>query len=208
MAAKRVEGFVFPQIYHTFQAKDKNSNELVKYYIQDAPEDRFEEIVKFMATYFLPYEPMTVNKGISKDEKCVNFRKEIIKEKLKNKVSICCFKENCEDLVAVNVMVILRQNEPEVECDLPDLNEIFAVWHIAQQQFNVFEHYKVDEYLYGYGLAVDPKYRGRGIATEMLKARIPLLKSLGLTLTSTGFNGAASQKAAKKAGFHDDLVLE
>jgi hypothetical protein len=161
-----------------------------------------------MAINFLPYEPMTINKGISKDEKCVNFRKEIITEKLKNKVSLCCFKESCDDLIAVNVMVILRQNEPEVQCDIPNLKDIFAVWHIAEQQFNVFEHYKVDEYLYGYGLVVDPAYKGKGIATEMLKARVPLLKSLGLTLTSTEFNGAAAQKAAKKAGFHDDLVLE
>jgi hypothetical protein len=41
--------FAFPQIYHTFQAKDTDIEKLVKYYIQDAPEDRFEEIVEFMS---------------------------------------------------------------------------------------------------------------------------------------------------------------
>lgn len=79
---------------------------------------------------------------------------------------------------------------------------------ISEQQFNIFEHFEVDQCLYGFGLAVDPTYRGRGIATELLKARFPLLKSLGLNITSTAFTGPASQAAAKKAGFHDNLVLE
>jgi GNAT superfamily N-acetyltransferase len=105
-------------------------------------------------------------------------------------------------------MFIHRPNEPEVQCDLPKFADIFAVLDISEQQFNIFEHYKVDEYLYGYGLAVDPAYKLRGIATELLKARIPLMKTLGLTLTSTAFSGPGSQKAAKKAGFHDDLILE
>lgn len=60
---------------------------------------------------------------------------------------------------------------------------------ISEREFDVFGHYKVSEYLYGFGLAVDPVYRGRGIATEILKARFPLMKTLNLTLTSTAFTG-------------------
>lgn len=41
------------------------------------------------------------------------------------------------------------------------------------------------------------KYRGRGIATEMLKARRPFLEALGLKVTSTAFTGIGTQKAAK-----------
>lgn len=58
-----------------------------------------------------------------------------------------------------------------------------------------------------YGLCINPEYRGRGIATEMLKARVPILKALGLTVTSTAFTGIASQIAAKKAGYEDVCVI-
>lgn len=54
---------------------------------------------------------------------------------------------------------------------------------------------------------VNREYRGLGIATEMLKARRPFLKALGLSLTSTSFTGTASQKAAQKAGYVEDYAI-
>lgn len=39
-----------------------------------------------------------------------------------------------------------------------------------------------------------------GIATEMIKARISMLQSLGLQLTSTGYASIGAQKAAEKVG--------
>lgn len=68
------------------------------------------------------------------------------------------------------------------------------------EKFDVFEHFKVDHYLCGAGLCVSSKYRGRKIATELLKARVNLLKALGLTVTSTIYSTIASQKAAVLAG--------
>lgn len=77
----------------------------------------------------------------------------------------------------------------------------------AQQQFSPFKHYNVDKYLVAYGLCVDTNYRARGIATEMLKARVPLLKSLGLKITTTAFTGIGSQKAAEKAGYEENYAI-
>jgi RimJ/RimL family protein N-acetyltransferase len=88
------------------------------------------------------------------------------------------------------------------------VKDILDVMNISEEQFNLFEHYKIDQCLYGFGLAVDPTYRGRGIATELLKARFPLLKTLGIKITTTAFTGPASQAAARKAGYHEDLVLQ
>jgi GNAT superfamily N-acetyltransferase len=87
------------------------------------------------------------------------------------------------------------------------LNDVFGVMAHAQQQFNVFEHYSVKEYLIAYGLCVDTMYRARGIATEMLKARAPMLKALGLKVTTTAFTGIGSQKAAQKAGYVENFVI-
>lgn len=87
------------------------------------------------------------------------------------------------------------------------MNDVFGVMSYAQQQFSVFQHYNVSEYLIAYGLCVDTMYRGRGIATEMLKARGPLLKALDLKVTATSFTGIGSQKAAAKAGYVENFVI-
>lgn len=89
-----------------------------------------------------------------------------------------------------------------------NMSDIFGVMSYAQEQFDPFAYYKVEEYLIAYGLCVDTAYRGRGIATEMLKARAPLLKVLGLKVTTTAFTGIGSQKAAEKAGYEENFVIE
>lgn len=69
--------------------------------------------------------------------------------------------------------------------------------------FDTFSHYNVDYFLYGLGLCVHSDYRGRGVATEMIKARSPFLKALGLEVTSTAFSAIGSQLAAKNAGYDE-----
>jgi hypothetical protein len=59
----------------------------------------------------------------------------------------------------------------------------------AASQFDPCQHYNVDKYLIAYGLCVDTDYRGCGIATQMLRTRAPLLKHLGLKVTTTAFTG-------------------
>lgn len=71
----------------------------------------------------------------------------------------------------------------------------------VNKKFDIFSHYKVDQYLYGVGLCVNKAYRGRGIATELLRARESLLKTINLTVTSALFTTIASQKAALKADY-------
>jgi GNAT superfamily N-acetyltransferase len=75
------------------------------------------------------------------------------------------------------------------------------------EQFDIYEVYGVDKYLTAYGLCVNPEYRGRGIATQILKARVPILKALDLIVTATAFTGIGSQTAAKKAGYVDGYVI-
>lgn len=42
----------------------------------------------------------------------------------------------------------------------------------------VYEHYKVDKYLYAIGLSVDPDYRGYGLGKDILKIRYDFVKKL------------------------------
>lgn len=81
--------------------------------------------------------------------------------------------------------------------------DIFNGVGAASDLFDTFSHYNVEHFLSGLGLCVHADYRGRGIATEMIKARTPFLKALGLQVTSTAFTAIGSQLAAKNAGYDE-----
>lgn len=79
--------------------------------------------------------------------------------------------------------------------------------NFVHNQFSVMDYYKVDRFLTAAGLCVNPKFRGRGIATEILKARAPLMKAVGLEVTSSFFTTIGGQKSAKAAGYEENYVI-
>lgn len=82
-----------------------------------------------------------------------------------------------------------------------------AAFAFINSLFDPFDHYNVNYYVYAHGLAINPDYRNRGIAGEMLKARIPFMKAHSLSVTTSMFTTIGSQKAATKIGFHEDFSL-
>jgi hypothetical protein len=61
----------------------------------------------------------------------------------------------------------------------------------------------VDRFLTDQGLCTSRNHRHRGIAVEMLKARVPIMRQLGIKVTSADFSVIGSQKAAEKAGYRE-----
>lgn len=50
---RRPNNIEFPKRWLEFTIKDTESNDFVKYVVQDLPEDRYEEAVKIMTDIFL-----------------------------------------------------------------------------------------------------------------------------------------------------------
>ena len=73
--------------------------------------------------------------------------------------------------------------------------------------FDVFDHYNINYFLYAHGLAVKEKFRGSGIGTELLKARLPLLQAINIPVTASLFTTIQSQKAAEKVGFQEEFSI-
>ncbi|CRK88579.1 CLUMA_CG002402, isoform A [Clunio marinus] len=170
------------------KAKDKNSDSIVEFRVQDLPEEYFEQAIEFMIKYFVPDETFCTSKDVMNKPSTLEHFKHFWQNTASEKLSIGCFKgdELFKDEDFIDIM------EPMI---------------FYSKMFDVFSNYKVDEYLTAYGLCVNPEYRGRGIATEILKARIPYMKALGLRVTSTAFTGIGSQTAAKKAGFKETFSI-
>jgi hypothetical protein len=78
----------------------------------------------------------------------------------------------------------------------------------VQDGYNVFEKYNTDKYLSDFGLVTKNCYRYRGIATEFLKARVPILQALKVDVTSTVFTVIGSQKAAMKANYEEVVAVK
>lgn len=89
------------------------------------------------------------------------------------------------------------------QVDIKEVNELMSLLDYVKNKFDPCDHFNVDYYLHGIALCVHKDYRGRNIATELLKSRDSLLRRLNLTVTSTIFTTIGSQKAAEIAGYEE-----
>lgn len=55
---KRPESLEYPKVWHTFKARDLDSDKLVEYQIQDLPLERVDEIFDFMFKNYIVDEPI------------------------------------------------------------------------------------------------------------------------------------------------------
>jgi hypothetical protein len=108
----------YPHIYHTFQARDLHSNKLVEYRVQDFPRDRYEEGVQYMVQNFFEHEVMGKTRRIKSDRLAVQEISQFWRGMLLKGFSIACFKENSDDIIAMNVLDVAsigdKKEDPNV----------------------------------------------------------------------------------------------
>lgn len=132
---KRPEKLSFPQVYSKFQAKDRNSDEIVNYYIQDLPEDRFEEAVDLMIKHFLPDETLCSAIGVFKNPKAVEEMRRFWREMAEEKFSLVCFREGHDDIVAANFIIIRSKDDPKdgLKFNSEIVTKVFELMEIESQ---------------------------------------------------------------------------
>ncbi|XP_031636532.1 uncharacterized protein LOC116349302 [Contarinia nasturtii] len=130
---------------------------------------------------------------------------------IEQKTVLVCFKEGLNEIVGISMNYvtckddhfyesICRQNKSE------NNNRMYDVFRVLFDNFDIYEHYGVDYYMNGAGLAVAQKYRGRGIGLEFLKTRKSFCNMFRIELTSTIFTSSFSNNIADKAGFKLDKI--
>ncbi|XP_055586150.1 uncharacterized protein LOC129738859 [Uranotaenia lowii] len=209
MVWRRSSDIPFPSVWHRFQAKSGTSDRQAWYVVQDLPEDLFEAAVQHMTGPFSRDELMNRTLGLGQDKLAMDTVISLWREMVSQRLSLVCFEEGSSKIVGLNILAVSGKADAADE-KFPSaiFQTIFDVIGYVCKSANVFDKYGVNEYLSAMGLSVEPEYRGRGIATEILRARVPLCRAVGLRLTSTCFTGPASQHAARKAGFVEDFSVE
>lgn len=206
----RRDGIPYPQIYSKFKVKsnDNDDGAQEEYYIQDLTENYFDEAVDFIvenhargAVFHNAANSLANETGIERVRK--NYRKAF-----EEKISLICIRAGTNEVVGLNALhTKSKYDEASAPSDDANFRKVAEATKFIDNGFNVMQHYGVDRYVFAAGLAVDSKYRGRGIATEILKARGPLLKAIGLNVTTSIFSTVGAQKAALAAGYDENYSI-
>jgi len=199
----RPSSIPYPNVWLTFEAPDENGK-LVKYRIEDLPAQRFKCAVKLLRSNFLSEETLCRARNVTNHKSSVNEFHFDWKETMRtDRLTLVCFKENSNEIVAVDVLCGERKNDVINWFDYcsKHVKDMDLVTFYIKNQFNLFENYQVDRFLSSRGMSVLPKYRGRGIAMKLLEARKLLGNACGLSLIAELCPSSESQKFAEKAGY-------
>lgn len=120
---RRPSELQFPAQFYKFVARDKGTNELVEYSVEDIPESRYEEACRFMIKYFVPYEPKLVARNAQSDPEVLDDCATKYLHGLKQKVSVACFKKGSNDFIGINILEVLGKDDP-----IPNLKVSGVEW--------------------------------------------------------------------------------
>ncbi|XP_031616505.1 uncharacterized protein LOC116336654 isoform X2 [Contarinia nasturtii] len=211
---RRPETIEFPKVWHTFKVRDMDTDKLVEYRIQDLPSDRTEEILEHLVANFIQDAPVLQAFEGAKDPNLIEDYKLMWRKMIDQNVSLVCFKEDSNEIVGANVLFVIkkddedfmqmccRNHKSQITKDVSDLILI------VEKNFDVFNHYGINEYLTSYGLCVDRKFRGRNIGVHFLETRKKLCKEYGLKLTHSTFSSTFSSKIADNVGFETNFAMK
>lgn len=181
----------------------------VKIVLQELPEDRIEDALDYMLTYFVVDEPCCRSLNVSEDPVvCQDFRN-IWKIIMKQCLSTVALVENAEggkpEIAGLNVLgVEIKDDERKVDnykIKSPLTERIIATIMKLCKDAKIYEYYDTDRYMYAFGLSVHPSYRGHALGGHILNTRLQIGKEYKIPVTSTAFTSEISQKLAARCGF-------
>ncbi|XP_026754447.2 uncharacterized protein LOC113514555 [Galleria mellonella] len=204
MVFTRPSTIPYPTVWRRFTVQ--RGATAINFRIQDLTEDMFEPAVALLVKYFTKDEPPCKYIGIHNHPIAMAELEKLWRTTIKDKMSLVCVEDNdCAAIVGVNALTVVCKDDKDKPFKTEDKvwAALFGAVDLVTRSVDVFTTYNVDKYLTAYGLVVAPEWRGCNVGKELLQARVPLCKALGLKVTATVFTAAASQTVAKKAGFVD-----
>lgn len=208
----RQDGISYPQIYRKFKAKSKNIDEIgseEEFYIQDLTENYFDDAVDFMVEYHARSSIFHRAAGTLLSDDGVERIRQMYRSVFEDNISLICLKANTNEIIGVNAILIRsKYDEPNGPCDDPKFKTLYDAKEFIENAFNIMDYYDVDRYMFTAGLCVHKKHRCKGIATEILKARDPLMKTIGVNVTASIFSTIGAQNAASSAGFTHHFSIQ
>lgn len=107
----RPSGLKFPQVFREFEARGRHGDAKVKFRIEDLQSDRFSEALDIMRDKHILDEPMYSSKGCRNDPDSLREMTENWCNMFEQKISLVCYEDGSEEIVAVNVLGVVTETE-------------------------------------------------------------------------------------------------
>ncbi|XP_011704618.1 PREDICTED: uncharacterized protein LOC105459946 [Wasmannia auropunctata] len=200
-----------PKVWKHIEKTDKDGK-LMKFTIQEIPEDRYDDAIEHMCTYFLADEPTCSCLNAKNDPLFIQDVITLWRLLLAQGISIAAFIDNPSGgepiMAGMNILGVDAKSQEDKMSDFQFKSEkvkyIYEIMGGATKM--TYEYYGIDKYLYAFGLSVDPVYRGYGLGKDILKIRYLIGPKYGLPATSTVFTSIISQRSAAGVGFEELLT--
>jgi len=205
----RRDGVPYPQIYSQFKVKSKDdSDDEDEFFIQDLTENYFDMAVDFIVDNHARGAVFHRAAGTIETDAGIELIRKYYRAAFEQRISLICIDGRTNEIAGLNALYLATKfDPPKPESDDPNFRNLNKIMKFIGESFNVYGHYGVDRIMFAAGLCVDKQYRGRGIATEILKARVHVLKAIGVEVTSSIFSTVGAQKAAKAAGYDENFSI-
>lgn len=189
--------------------KVKDKSIPVKIVLQELPEDRFDDALDHMLTYFIVDEPCCKSLKVTEDPVVYEDFRNIWTIIMKQGITIVAFGENGEDgkpeIAGLNVVgVEVKDDDRKIDnykIKSPLTEKLISTIIKFCKEAKIYEYYNVDRYMYAFGLSVHPSYRGHALGADILNTRLQIGREYNIPVTSTAFTSAISQKLAARCGF-------
>ena len=96
------------KIYRTFKPLDIDEESEVEYRIQDLPKNRIKDAIKFIEVGLLNNESETADKLFLN----------MMRKTMKKGSLVACFKENSDEIIALNILTVKDEKEYKDELDV------------------------------------------------------------------------------------------
>jgi len=184
---------------------DRNGNLWLTYSIV-GPE-RSDVVNRLLYATYHPDEPLTNHLGLYKGPSSIPDADRLVQQILPRHLSLFAYDSNGNVLgVCVNNAYYRAEFEQDLEDGLdqvidPNFKPILAIYHeLRMKNKHIYDELKTEKFFSIRMVGVDPKVRGRGVATDLIRRSHLLAGCLGFTGIKTETTGSISQKAFSRVG--------
>jgi hypothetical protein len=100
----------FPQVYHTFKAKNKAGDAEIEYRVEDLPESMFESALQLLTTDFAQEETICMGKNVTSNEAAMNEIRYYWHNAMKKGFSVAAFaNDGSNEMAGVAVLTVFNK---------------------------------------------------------------------------------------------------
>ncbi|XP_055923953.1 arylalkylamine N-acetyltransferase 1 [Eupeodes corollae] len=170
------------------------------------PEERFGEVIKHLRDTFFADEPLNKAAGLCQKGEGHHELEELSYATLKDGFSLMAVAQDGE-IAGVVLNGVLQPGDMEIAqkkinlSDDENFKKIFNLIYSQNLKFDLFEKFQVDRLFDLRILSVDSKFRGQGIAKELVKRSVAQAECCGFKVLKADATGIFSQKIIRSCGF-------